>query len=163
MSAHVADGDDSFDERMDVAEVYRDELINYEKEAEMIAEIKAEDYKMGVKEDGEEEMQYDWAWDGFKDKPLDLQKVRNMKSKGLWEEADIEECFEKTRKNPVTVKWVDTDKGIDRVSKIRCRLVAREFRTKGEKDREDLFAATPPLEMLRLLMSKAATVTPRGT
>jgi hypothetical protein len=39
---------------------------------------------------------------------------------------------------------------------VRCRLVARDFRTKGDKDREDLFAATPPLELLKALISKAA-------
>jgi hypothetical protein len=54
----------------------------------------------------------------------------------------------------VTVKWVDTEKlgGV-----VRCRLVARDFKTKGEKDREDLFAATPPLELLKAQLSRAAS------
>ena len=38
---------------------------------------------------------------------------------------------------------------------IRCRLVARDFKTK-DSCREDLFAATPPLELLRVMLSKAA-------
>ena len=35
---------------------------------------------------------------------------------------------------------------------IRCRLVARDFKG-SEKDREDLFAATPPWELKRVMMS----------
>ena len=38
---------------------------------------------------------------------------------------------------------------------IRCRLVARDFRG-FDKDREHLFAASPPWELKRLLMSHAA-------
>ena len=40
---------------------------------------------------------------------------------------------------------------------IRCRLVARDFKPRGEKDREDLFAATPPLELKRMLISRRAS------
>ena len=39
---------------------------------------------------------------------------------------------------------------------VRSRLVARDFKG-GDKDRDDLFAATPPLESKRLLISRAAT------
>jgi hypothetical protein len=35
--------------------------------------------------------------------------------------------------------------------------VARDFKTKGEKEREDLFAATPPLELLEAQLSRAAS------
>ena len=31
---------------------------------------------------------------------------------------------------------------------VRSPFVARDFKRKGEKDREDLFCATPPLELL---------------
>ena len=37
---------------------------------------------------------------------------------------------------------------------VRCRLVARDFKG-GDKDRDDLFAATPPWEAVRMLMSRA--------
>ena len=40
---------------------------------------------------------------------------------------------------------------------IRCRLVAREFKTKGDKNREELFEATLPLESKRMLMSRTAS------
>ena len=39
---------------------------------------------------------------------------------------------------------------------VRSRLVARDFKG-GDKDRDDLFAETPPLEGKRLLMSRAVT------
>ena len=39
---------------------------------------------------------------------------------------------------------------------VRCGLVARDFEG-GDKDRDDLFAATPPLEAKRMLLSRAAT------
>ena len=81
-----------------------------------------------------------------------------MEKKGIWIEVDIEECWKTTGKAPVTVKWVDTDKGTEEDPRIRSRLVARDFRKQGEKDREDLFAATPPLELKRVLMSKTASI-----
>ena len=40
---------------------------------------------------------------------------------------------------------------------IRSRWVGREFKDPKEKDREDSFSATPPLEMMRLIMSRQAT------
>ena len=39
---------------------------------------------------------------------------------------------------------------------VRSRLVARDFRG-GDKDRDDLFTETPPLEGKRMLMSRAVT------
>ena len=46
----------------------------------------------------------------------------------------------------VLVRWVDTNKGSDEVLMIRSRLVARDFREKGDKERQGVFAATLPLE-----------------
>ena len=79
-----------------------------------------------------------------------------MRSIGLYEEASIEECVEKTGKRPISTKWVDVNKGTKERPDIRCRLVARDFRTKGEGARDDLFAATPPLEAKRFLIRTAA-------
>ena len=45
-------------------------------------------------------------------------------------------------------KWIDIDKG-DRINpEMRSRLVAQEINT---HKREDLFAATPPLEAKKIL------------
>ena len=81
-----------------------------------------------------------------------------MKLKGIWAEVDRDESYSKTGKKPVSLKWVDMNKGSDEVPVIRSRLVARDFREKGDKDRHDLFAATPPLELKRMLLSKAASL-----
>ena len=44
---------------------------------------------------------------------------------------------------------------------IRSRLVARDFKG-NDKDRDELFAGTPPLEAKRMLFSKMATSTKGG-
>ena len=49
------------------------------------------------------------------------------------------------------------NKGDDANPKIRSRLVAREIRMKGE---EAIFAPTPPLEFLRMVLSHATTQFP---
>ena len=88
---------------------------------------------------------------------LEVQSARKeeidyMQSRTIWSVKPILECWEKTGKAPVTVRWVDVQK----VDCVRSRLVARDFKG-GDKDRDDLFAATPPLESKRLLISSAAT------
>ena len=54
----------------------------------------------------------------------------------------------------VGVRWVDRNKGSEGTQDIRSRLVAQEFAT---KDREGLFAATPPLGAARAMLSLAAS------
>ena len=73
-------------------------------------------------------------------------------------------CYEKIGKAPKSTKWVDTDKshGQGKVL-VRSRWVAREFKTRSERDREDLFCAIPSLELLRFLVSKQATASKDGT
>ena len=91
-------------------------------------------------------------------KQLDPLKVREAREEemifvreiGVYDEVDLEECFEKTGRAPVSTKWVDVNKGTDDDEEIRCRWVARDFKPKGEKDRCDLFAAMPPLEAKKL-------------
>ena len=74
----------------------------------------------------------------------------------------VAKCWQKTGKAPVSVRWGDVNKGSVEVPEMRCRLVARDFKGKGDKDREDLFAATPPLEAKRALFSKAVTRRKKG-
>ena len=61
-----------------------------------------------------------------------------------------------TGRPPVSTKWVEVDKGAAEKPDVRCRLVARDFRVKGEGHRDDLFAAMPPLEAKKLLFKMAA-------
>ena len=61
---------------------------------------------------------------------------------------------ETTGKAPITVKWIDVNKGDDTSPSYRSRLVAREVRQSWEAS---IFAPTPPLESLRSILSLAAT------
>ena len=54
----------------------------------------------------------------------------------------------------ISTKWVDTNKGTDEEPNYRSRLVGREIEM---DDRPDLFAATPPLESLRYILSLCAS------
>ena len=74
---------------------------------------------------------------------------------GLYQEVDITECLEMTGRPPISSRWVYVNKGSTESPDVRCRLVARDFKPKGEKDRSDIFAAMPPLEEKKLLFRKA--------
>ena len=79
-----------------------------------------------------------------------------MISRGVWELRPVKECWDRKGKAPTSIRWVDTDKGDGAEWEIRYRLVARDFKG-GDDDRDDLFADTPPLEAVRMLLSMAAT------
>ena len=54
----------------------------------------------------------------------------------------------------MTVRWVDTIKESEEAPEVRSRLVARDFKgKKGERD-DEFYAATPPLEAMRMMCSK---------
>ena len=59
----------------------------------------------------------------------------------------------------IDVRWIDVNKGDEEHPNYWSRLVGREFNT--YKD-DSLYAATPPLEALRAIVSQAATNTRRG-
>ncbi len=73
----------------------------------------------------------------------------------MYEKVPIEECWKETGKAPIGVKWVDTNKGDKERPEYRCRLVAKEIK---KDKREDLFAATPPLEAKKMLFSLWASM-----
>ena len=62
-----------------------------------------------------------------------------------------------TRGKVIGTKWIDTNKGDIDNPKIQSCLVGNEFRT-GPDDA--LFASTPPLEALCLIISRAAIAGP---
>ena len=66
----------------------------------------------------------------------------------------MSKAFRVTGRAPVSVRWVDTNKGDDDSPEIRSRLVARQIRHAGE---DPMLAPTPPLEALRTVLSYAAT------
>ena len=78
-------------------------------------------------------------------KRAEAEEVEFMQKICLYDVVDNSECWEKTGKPPISTKWVRVNKGTQEVPDIRCRLVARDFKPKGEKDRSEIFAAMPPL------------------
>ena len=78
-----------------------------------------------------------------------------MEEIGVDDECDERECWERTGKTPTSSKFVRVNKGSRQHPDIRARLCARDFKLKGEGDREDLFAAMPPLEAKKLLFRQA--------
>ena len=81
-------------------------------------------------------------------------EMEHFESKGVWTKVPRAEAIKRTGKPPISVKWVDTNKGDDTQHNYRSRLVAREIRRKGE---DSIFAPTPPLESLRTILSLTAT------
>ena len=56
---------------------------------------------------------------------------------------------------PIGVRWVDVDKGF---GVYRSRLVAKDFKPRSKiNDKEGLFAATPPPELVKILFMKVLT------
>ena len=84
-------------------------------------------------------------------------ELEYFQSKNVWTRRPLEECRRRTGKRPISVKWVDTNKGDDENPQYRSRLVAREIRLPGE---DPIFAPTPPLESVRMVVSLAATNLP---
>ena len=82
----------------------------------------------------------------------ELQRARTeeasfMKKLGVWEPS--------SGRPPVSTRWVDVDKGREGRVEMRSRLVARDFRVKGDKREVDTFAAMPPMEAKRVLFRMA--------
>ena len=73
---------------------------------------------------------------------------------GVYIKVPIEQCWKETGKDPIGVRWVDINKGDEEIPDYRSRLVAQEIKV---DKREDLFAATPPLEAKKMLLSWVVT------
>ena len=96
----------------------------------------------------------DQAWDDHTGASLDAKKVKEARQLEMeyydkmhvFDTVPIAQCWERTGKAPLKARWVDIDKG----TRYRSRWVAKQF--KGS-DSEEWFAATPPIEALRALIS----------
>ena len=77
-----------------------------------------------------------------------------FKSMKVYEYAPLSKCWDKTGKSPIGTKWIDVNKGDAQKTNYRSRLVAKEFKVDIQPE---WFAAPPPTECLRLLVSRAAT------
>ena len=81
----------------------------------------------------------------------------------MFADASEEECWDVTGAAPISTRWVMVKKTLDDGEEIgRCRLVGRDFKGRDSEVREDLFAATPPLEALKLLLRTTAVKQKKG-
>lgn len=72
----------------------------------------------------------------------------------VWDVVPISECYQKTGKGPISSRWIDINKGDEQRPAYRSRLVIQEIR---QSHIEAIFAATPPLESVRMLLSLQRT------
>jgi hypothetical protein len=104
---------------------------------------------------------YEVAWDDVTNAELIPELVKKAREVemgyfakwGVYEYATHADQ-QRTMGKIIGVRWVDVNKGDSEEPEYRSRLVGREFNV-GKDDA--LYAATPPLEALRLIISHAAT------
>ena len=102
-------------------------------------------------------------WDDMSGKKLKEEKVRiareeemiEVRKHKVYEKVPISECWKETGQGPIGTRWVDINKGDEVNEDYRSRLVAQELKSKSML--EDIFAATPPLEVKKMLFSMAVT------
>ena len=101
------------------------------------------------------------AWDDVSGAPLLPHLVREarkaemeyFKKMKVYMKVPKSKCFQATGKAPIGVRWIDVNKQGEDDPLYRSRFAAKDFN--NHKD-PDLFTATPPLELLRLIISIAA-------
>jgi len=108
-----------------------------------------------------EEMGVDWKYiDDVSGDELDAKMVRKARQEemetfkimNVYVHVSREEVRKSKSGKTIGVRWVDTKKADGR---HRSRLVAQEFAQLG--DRDDLFAATPPLAATKFILSELAS------
>ena len=77
-------------------------------------------------------------------------------SKGVWLKVPKHSVRRRGGKSPISVRWVDVNKGDDVSPKYRSRLVARQIKALDASG-QSYFAPAPPLEALRTVVSLAVT------
>ena len=82
------------------------------------------------------------------------EEVAYIREMGLHHKVSKEECWRKTGKKPIQVRWIDINKGDKIHPNYRSRFVAKEINT---YKRMGPFAATPPLEAIKMLLSMVNT------
>jgi hypothetical protein len=80
------------------------------------------------------------AWDDVKNSYLDpklviearMEEISFMRSEGVYEKVHLDECYRVKGSGPTSVRWIDTNKGTYDCPNVRCRLVARDLKNKGD-------------------------------
>ena len=101
-------------------------------------------------------------WDDLSGEKLDTEltkaaraeEIEGIKKMKVYEKVPISMCLSETGKRPIGKRWVDTNNGDKSKPKVRSRLVAQEI---NKFKQPELFAATPPVEYIRYLISCCAS------
>ena len=119
---------------------------------EEVMEVTAEADQWGEIEDSEDELDPKQVTIGRQEE-LEFMVGRLA----MFEFGSYEEAIQRGGKEPTTTKWMEGWKVDDKGGRfVRCRLVGRDFKKKGTEEREDLFAAMPPLESKKLMFRMVA-------
>ena len=84
-----------------------------------------------------------------------------IKKQNVYSKVPTEMCYQETSRPPITLKWVDRNKGDATKENYRSRLVVREIKSQGQAaliPEHALFSSMPPLEALKLLCSLMVTL-----
>lgn len=84
-----------------------------------------------------------------------------IKKQNVYSKVPTEMCYQETSRPPITLKWVDRNKGDATKENYRSRLVVREIKSQGQAaliPEYALFSSMPPLEALKLLCSLMVTL-----
>ena len=105
-------------------------------------------------------------WDDVNGGWLDKEKVLRareeelgwVKEREVYVKRPLQECWDVTHRAPISLRWVDTNKGDDEFENYRSRIVVRELKRAGlgaTLTAAEVFSAMPPTEALRVLASLA--------
>ena len=83
-------------------------------------------------------------------------ELEYFNAKGVWRKRTFAEAFARSGRRPISVRWVDVNKGDELNPKYRSRLVARQLKA-TDRSGKCFFAPTPPLEALRTVLSLSST------
>ena len=76
--------------------------------------------------------------------------MEEVRKHNVYDKVPIKECWETSGNEPVGAIWVDINTGDEENPECRSRRVTQYI---PNSKRDDLFAATPPLEALNILLS----------
>ena len=104
-----------------------------------------------------------YAWDDVTGAALDAQEVRRaredemefIRNMRVYDKVPRSWAW-RAGKRVIGVRWIDINKGDSINPKYRSRMVAKEYK---DSIAHEMFAATPPVEALRMIVSWAASWT----
>ena len=88
-----------------------------------------------------------------------MEEMKRCEKFQAFEEVTDETCVLRTGRKPISCRWRDINKSDSERVEVRSRLVAREINQKGN---DSYFTGTPPVSLMRYVISRAATQSKTG-